>query len=1068
MVRIIFIITFQILSTAVLLANPIIPLSGTWSVKLDPNDVGIDEKWFQQRLPDQILLPGTLAQAGLGEKTTGSRYGILTPEYDYIGAAWYQRKIIIPEAWKGKEVELFLERVLWESRVFIGDEEISVQDALGTPHLHKLGQLSPGEHTLSIRVDNDMIYNIGDKGHGYGEYMQSIWNGIVGEINLTAHDPIHIGVVRVFSNIKNNTVEAEINVSGVDNQSGRLLIELVDADGKSVMRKHVDVDSDKTSITMAPDTPLEQWSEYNPVRYTLFIQSTFGNNQDVKEIKFGFSEVSSNRTHILINDQPVFLRGNLDCVHFPLTGYPTMTVEEWRNIFQTYKDYGLNHVRFHSWCPPKAAFEAADELGIYIQAEASIWIDWWMGEDMVARGRPEMNTKGYPQGLGRGDEVADEFVRQEMQRVIDWYGNHPSFVLFCIGNELGSSDFDVIGEWIHDLKTGDPRQLYAASTARTVTPYCDYSATHNFPDIGLVRGRMNSHNNWDYEDVYSQAPVPIIAHEIGQWPVYPLWQENEKYTGVLKARNLEELEELAKAKGLHHQDAEFREASGKLSALLYKDEIESFLRTPSCGGFQLLSMQDYIGQGEALIGWLDSFYDSKGIISPKDFRKFNNEVVPLVKLESYTWRAGDTIRFPVLLHQYASGAINHAITWSLSDPSGNLVAEGRLTENTYERGRLHQLETVETVLPESLDATRLTLRVVLENSDYKNSWPIWVFPKEKQTAYPAHIHIAERFDAEAQQILDGGGSVLLMAHRLGLPSNQKYANWRPLYWSASFFPGQNIETIGLLIQDDHPLFAHFPTEGHSNWQWRDLSHGARGFLLNHTPEHYQPIAQPVSDFHYSEKLGTIFEFRVGSGKLLVCGYDITEERGLIEADQLRYSMLNYMTSDQFRPTVSMDVDQLESMFFDFEPARTEAPTGFEDAILYVEAHAKASGLSTYHPSADRLVVGDSNQYSIDNANLWKDTKGVAWVGDAISMTINVPNGFLGDLYVYFHDWSNQNREGLITLEGRQYRLGDHSGEGQWIKLHVMREDTQDGQIIFNAEKAAGPNLMFTKFALVQQ
>lgn len=294
---------------------------------------------------------------------------------------------------------------------------------------------------------------------------------------------------------------------------------------------------------------------------------------DSREIEFGFREVSHSNSKILVNGKPVFLRGNLDCVHFPLTGYPSCKVEDWEKIFRIYKDYGLNHVRFHSWCPPEAAFIAADRLGIYIQAE-TIWIDWWMSSEQ--KDRPEMNTKGYPQGLGKNPS-ADRYVQQELTRMIDAYGNHPSFVMQCIGNELGNSDFEVMESWMKPLKEKDSRRLYSVSTARKIMPVDQYMATHYINGLGSARGlKGGASTSWDFEDVYSKSNIPVLSHEIGQWPVYPRWSEIKKYKGVLKARNFEEFREQARKNKIEEQNEEFVAASGALNQIMYKYEIESF------------------------------------------------------------------------------------------------------------------------------------------------------------------------------------------------------------------------------------------------------------------------------------------------------------------------------------------------------------------------------------------------------------------------------------------------------------------------------------------------------------
>ncbi len=935
-------LSLVLLSSCSSRTDNIIDLSGSWEFRLDSDNKGINEGWMDMDFENRIELPGTTDEAGYGNPTVDTAYGILSREFEYIGPAWYIKKINIPEDWLDKEISIFLERVLWESRVYIDGKLFGIKDALGTPHIHNLGIIAPGEHRLSIRINNDMVHNIGDKGHAYGEYMQSIWNGIVGRIELQAQNPIHITGVRTFPDPAFNRLTVEIETKNPSDEELNYLFILREKKSQKVIHTSDYLSKEeKLEITFAPENEIRPWSEFDPFLYELEVQINPTLMQDQKVVSFGFVKVGKNQHHVLINNEPVFLRGNLDCIHFPLTGYPSMGVNEWKRIFNVYKDYGLNHVRFHSWCPPEAAFDAADELGIYIQTEASLWIDWWMGTDMVARGRPEMNTKGHPKGIGRGDLDADKFVRDEMQRVVDTYGNHPSFIMFCIGNELGSSDFDLMGKWIQELKEMDPRRLYAASTARTITLSCDYSATHNVPGIGGVRQKMVDHNNWDYEERYSRAEVPIIAHEIGQWPVYPEWSEINKYTGALKPRNLEQLAEISKVNGLFEMDKEFRLASGQLSALLYKDEIESFMRTPSCAGYQLLSMQDYIGQGEAVIGWLDSFYESKDILDPETARQYMNTVVPLIRMSSYTWYSGDTIQASVLLHQYGPENLSdHVILWELLDEDGKKLLGQQFPPDDYAKGMLHQLGELYIPLPEITNAGAFRIRLVVNGTNYMNSWPIWVYPKEL-AENDQSVFITKKYDQQTRDSLAGGAKVLLLAHEIGSPELRKFAAWKPLYWSASFFPGQSIETLGLMVPHDHAALASFPTENFGSWNWWNICQGAHGFVLDGAPDGYQAIVQPVSDFHFSHRLGSIFETKVGIGKLLVCGYNLSSERDTLpEVRQLRYSLIQYMESGAFDPEYELDSSFLAKLFPQYELAGSDAPEGFSEAVLYVEAAKK--------------------------------------------------------------------------------------------------------------------------------
>lgn len=888
-------------------------IAGEWTVTLDPERNGPADNPSQP-----INLPGSLAEAGIGTATTGSDFGVLTPTHKYIGVAWYEREIEIPRQWEGKRVDLFLERVLWESQVFIDGETYSTQDGLGTPHIHELGSLGPGKHQLVIRVDNDTIHNIGDKGHAYGAYTQSIWNGIVGRMELQAKDPTCLAQLRTFSLIESDQLRVELTVEAAEAETATVsfAIRALGEDRPLLTgQKEMELSAgqNRAEVLIDLEGKLRKWSEFDPAVYVLEAEIRTDRYRDRRETEFGYVKIGHDGTHITINDQPVFLRGNLDCVHFPLTGYPSTRVEDWERIFRIYKDYGLNHVRFHTWCPPEAAFRAANRLGIYIQAEASVWIDWWMSEDMKVRGRPEMDTKGYPKGLGH-DPGRDAFIVAEMNRMVDQYGNHPSFTMFCIGNELGNANFEVMEQWVADLKAKDPRRLYSVSTARQLTETDDYFVTHNIPGIGRTRGLNGAGADWDFEETYSQLDIPVIAHEIGQWPVYPSWEEIGKYTGVLKARNFEEFRAVAEKNGIAGQDEELRKASGALNQLLYKYETESFLRTPSCAGVQLLSMQDYQGQGEALIGWLDAHWESKGITTPDQFRSHFDETVPLLRMEKFVWTNDETFEARAELFHYGESDMEGAtMAGRIRSADGALLKEARWPLEDVPRASLIDVGTLSLPLNQLDTATQLTISLQLEDTPFHNEWNIWVYPAQLPALASDDILIAEELSPTVLSRLRDGGKVLLLASQLGTAENSTLIDFYPLYWSLTFFPGQGKTSLGLLIREEHPALKYFPTSYHSDWQWEPFGKTTRAFILNDLPVEYRPIVQVVDDFHRNNKEGAVFEWRVGEGKLLVCGFDVENVDSPV-ARQLKYSLLRYMKSPTFEPEQNVEEAFLRGFF----------------------------------------------------------------------------------------------------------------------------------------------------------
>ncbi|MFV0607019.1 MAG: glycoside hydrolase family 2 protein [Niabella sp.] len=1070
----VFIILIITACSATVSAQQIIPLKGTWGFKLDEANVGIKENWATQKFTQTIALPGTTDEAHYGTKTTGSDFGILTRAYKYIGAAWYQKEVTIPTSWKDKHIVLELERVMWQSKLFVDGKEISTLDALSSPHFHNLGNLTPGKHLITIRVDNDLIYNIGDKGHVYTEYTQTIWNGIIGEIQLVAQNKTRFQNPRIDTRIaprqlivsdsiinEGSTKKITVNYE-LRNRSNGLVVYT-----QQVAQK---AGNGKTPLrhTAALDDAIQLWDDAHPNLYELTITITEKNTVlDQFKTEIGFREITTSKSKMLVNGKPVFLRGNLDCVHFPLTGYPSMKVEDWEHIFRIYKSYGLNHARFHSWCPPKEAFIAADRIGIYVMAE-TIWIDWWMAAPR--KDRPEMNTKGYPQGLGKNPS-ADQYVQQELHNMVKVYGNHPSFAMMCIGNELGNSDFDIMESWIKPIKAADNRRIYDVSTARKITPTDDFIATHNIDKLGATRGlRGGASLDWDFEDVYSKSNIPVIAHEIGQWPVYPLWSEIKKYTGVLKARNFEEFREQARKNKIENQDEAFTAASGALNQLMYKYEIESFLRTPSCAGIQLLSLQDYQGQGEALVGWLDVFYDSKGITTPEKFRMHHDTTVALLRIPKFVYENNETLTGKLQLAHYGTADITDAVYWKVSDDEYNIIDEGVLPTINFKEGTSTIPGKFECKLSDVKKAGKLTIEVGLQNHSVKNTWNIWVYPQNNSEAEKTDVIIANRFDENVVRALEAGKSVLLQASAIGDDLSSDAISFYPLYWSLTFFPGQGKNTIGMLVQDKHPALNHFPTDFHSDWQWQSVYKNAKAFYINDYPENYKPIAQPVDDFHRNNKLASIFELKVGNGRLLVSGFNFDDEKNPV-ARQLKSSLLQYMNSKEFNPSYEKDIASLRKMFIYTEPLKSQVPAQFTNALLYVEAGANADKKEQnlqWSPSIDKVESRKGTAYKVNAEGVWKDDNGTAWFGKNMEIGFTVPQGFIGSIYVFFHDWNNNGREGAIEFEGRNYTIGRHNKEGIWVKLHVMREDSNDGKLLLKTRSSKGPNLMISKLALMEE
>lgn len=1014
-----------------------ISLAGKWRFALDSTDVGEKEGWYTKTLADRIRLPGITDEGGYGPEVMES--GKLSRLHKYIGKAWYQLDITVPETWKNRQVSLFFERIMWRSKVWLDDTYAGCRESLLTPHVYDLGKLAPGPHTLTVCIDNREIYPIGNEwSHSYGDQTQIIWNGIIGEMILSAHPDIRIERIRTFPD---DTGKLDIEVS-VCNRTGkkgkaRLFFSLKDKKTGQVVGKvkfgyEVSPGTNRITKSLKVTDP-HLWDEFSPALYELTGSVKSKSGEDVCEpVVFGFRSIGKTDDYILVNGKKRYLRGNLDCAVFPLTGYPAMDKASWLRILQCYKDFGFNHVRFHSWTPPKAAFEAADELGLYVLSEI-FWRDGWMGKGLEI-------------------EKAEPFLRPELRRIADTYGNHPSLLMLAMGNELGGFDRTKLDPWIAEVKAHDPRHFYAVSVRRPVTAHTDLNfqgdLSSPYPLLFIGEGRLST--DWDYARWYGDAsPLPSFQHEVGQWVFYPDWNEINKYTGTLRARSLEAYRELAVRHGVYGQNKEFIRSSGLQSLALYKENVESLLRTPRCGGFQLLSMQDFPGQGVALVGWLDSFYDNKGIVTPESVRNWCNTTVPLMRTSSYLYTSADTLKAAIEVLRFAGAGLKQAsVGWQLADESGKVWKQGCFAPCDLEEATLNKVGSLSVPLYTRKSSQKLVLTVSIQDTEFKNSWNFWVFHPQVAEKNPSVIETTSV--TEALDAFKKGKKVVLWAHRSGTDKNAGYAHWKPTFWQAG---GQGNEgfTNGAVIRNTHPAFREFPTDHYLDFQWFDICKGGRAFDLEGLAPSIRPLVQPIHDFHFNRKLGAIMEFagREG-GKMLICGYNLVDSLKKRPAAQaLRNSLLHYAASSAFQPADTLDTGWMKREL-DGIPTSCLAPAGFEKASLYVKAGGRVeqNGRTEWalEKDASAFYETDKYGYQVHCDHIRVEAPFSAWAGKKIRLDLKLPFDFGGEIKLLLCNPDKKIGRGTLLFNGKETAVELTVNQSEWIALQVKPGETLLGKI----------------------
>jgi len=940
-------------------ANPV-SLDGVWRFDLDPNDVGIVEQWFN-RSPyrfNYIRLPGTLQSQNWGKSISTDtpwvlslydRYWYLREDYKaytepgkvkvpflsqppryYLGAAWYQRDIDIPRSMQGRRILLTLERPHWQTTVWIDERLIGSQNSLVAPHVYDFGLLSLGRHRLTIRVDNRMQMPYRPDAHSVSDSLGASWNGIVGKIQIEDTGRVWIDDAQVFPNLARHSMLIRVKIGNATGRSGQATLTAIWPDN-AVVPVTWDENGGSAEVEVPLRADVVPWDEFHPKLSPLRLSLKGPEVDEYKDLTVGLRDFHAEGNQFMLNGRPINFRGTHFGGDFPVTGYPPTTVKVWRELFEHLKGWGLNHMRFHSWCPPDAAFEAADQVGFYLQAEPGMWNE-------ISPGTP-----------------MEKMLYEETDRMIRAYGNHPSFMLLSASNEPKGNWQESLSKWVEYYRARDPRHLYASGTGHTerqlenITEGTDYLAIQRINQQMLRR-----ETGWfgaDFADSLKEIKIPVISHEVGQWTAYPDYdviKDFEKFKSYLQPGNYEIFRDSMKAHGLLEMNSSFARASGQFQLECYKEEIEANLRTPGLGGFQLLDIHDYLGQGTAFVGLFGPFWRPKNDLKADEFTEFCNSTVPLARLTRRVFSNTEKLTADVeLVHFGAEPLDNFKAVWRIDEK----FARGEWDTRTYPIGKNIPLGQISVDLAKIKKASGHTLTVTLapaimfdpltgqvrKSPDavkgvtyFENSWNFWVYPESVPAEYVAtndcplsrtrDIFVTRSWD-EAEKKLAQGGKVLFVPDPADLDWTSPPLDIVPVFWNRQMSPAWS-RMLGLfIIRNPTILKSHalekFPTGSSFDWQWTSLILNVRAINLDRLNSMLEPVVWAIDDWNRNYKLGVIFEGAVGDGKLLVSAIDVSRPNiANPVARQLRYSLLNYMASDCFQPNVPIFPAEMRSLLFD--------------------------------------------------------------------------------------------------------------------------------------------------------
>lgn len=952
-------------------------LNGKWHVVLEDGTTG------------QMDLPGTLDENGIGHRDVGANQwhpdAVLgnaageidkdapiatrfTRRHTYEGEARISRKITVPDY--GTDRLFVLAERARALRLLVDGEACAVfrQGTLSTPYIFELTGAAPGEHEFTFLSDNSypgmpkaaICYS-----SAATDETQTNWNGILGECSMYTRPQNFIDSLRVYPRAvkkeeKNKAggyvldvcvelapgakkvyKDAKIILQSEALAAGELedtqtLTEIISYSGEGLAEAGTDKEENsKTMEIWFRDLPLREnvklWDEDEGNLYEMAVTLDNGMSAEDKggstaecRTRFGIRSFGDNGSgRLALNGRAIFLRGEANCAEYPETGHPPMTIPEWKEMLLKYRSYGINFVRFHSHCEPEAAFAAADELGMLLQPELSHW---------------------DPKDAFETEE-SYRYYRAELVDLLKTYANHPSFVMLTLGNELQAQDEgrERMRELVRTAKRMDPTRLYANGSnafygEEGCDPESDFYTSQSCKDV-VIRGTfsgMRGYLNENYpsaDRTYDEAMAeirkeyqkPVFSFEVGQFEVLPDFEELESFHGISDPVNLKLIKKRVEERGLLPTWEKYVEATGELSRLAYREEIEAAMRTRELSGISLLGLQDFLGQGTALVGMMNSHLEPKpyDFARPERFREFFQECRILVKLPHYTYEAGERLIAEVEAANFGKGNIEGVFCWTLAgkksvSENGNcepaeikskntVIATGEDTEITICRpGSYTEVGSLDIPLDFVEKNTALTLKVRI--GDSISAYPIWVYRKTTPVC-PENVYETRAFDVKTREILQNGGRVYLSpdADKESLPNSIK-TQFTTDFWSVGTFADQE-GGMGQLIDTEHPIFKEFPTDFHTDWQWWIMA-TKRAVILPHP---MKTIITEMDSYAFLRPMAQLIEFRCLKGKVLLSTMELHKSQQYPEVRALQASIYTYLSGENFEPAEEITEEELSML-----------------------------------------------------------------------------------------------------------------------------------------------------------
>lgn len=640
---------------------------------------------------------------------------------------------------------------------------------------------------------------------------------------------------------------------------------------------------------------LMRWSPENPKLYTMVVSCGEGSI----ERTFGVRKLIADGVHFSLNGIPYFLRGVCEHCYFPDTIHPAHDKVYYRSIIKELKKLGFNFIRFHTYVPEEEYMQAADELGMLVHVES-----------------PNNTTA------------------EEWKDIVKFCRRHTSVVIYCCGNELLIDEpfiehLKLCADEVHKqtdslfspmsalrgleyFYIADDKSLAKESPFKhhpgrfeTASKFCDmYSSYANgrFSYDSLMTADAEESDSWS--DIYKK---PRVSHEICIDGTYTDLSLKCRYenTRVGKTEMFTSLEKHLKEKGLIKKAPTFFKNSSEWQRRIRKYCFEELRRGNNMAGYDFLGPIDTHWHTFGYdVGMMNEFYELKPGETVRNVLMYNSETVLLTDLKrKVNFASGETLSCGIYISCYNRTPLEDAKL------SVRLVLDGKVIErravniDNIANGQVSKLYDLSVSLPEVENPGAMKLYVSLDCGELscENEWELYLFPKAKTLDNGELIIKEQMTEEELIEALHNGKDVLLLGAEpfVSLPT--------------TFRIGLAGRTSGNLatIVNDHPAVAKMPNEGFCGWQFSGMMEDGKAICFECDDVPFNPIVEVASIHKYAIRQAAMFEFSVGEGRLLVCGFKFAENDPA--ALWMKEQLISYAISNAFDPKDSITEEQLSKL-----------------------------------------------------------------------------------------------------------------------------------------------------------